>query len=68
MSWARECWPELRETWDWFEQLSLAMSFHKFQLFISDRWNKIDIVMILLFAVSGLLHINMYMYMYMYTT
>ena len=54
VSWASECWPELRDTWHWLEQLSLSARFHKLQLFISDRWNKIDVAMISLFVVSFL--------------
>ena len=47
----KDCAPEWKETWYAHELVFFVIKLQKIQLFLSDRWNKIDALMIILFVV-----------------
>ncbi|ELT91987.1 hypothetical protein CAPTEDRAFT_196769 [Capitella teleta] len=46
---------ELKHTWHWYERLAFMLKIYRFKRWISDRWNKMDALMLVSFYASVLL-------------
>ena len=44
--------PEWQSTWYWYERLYFVLRLYRLELWLSDRWNKIDAVMLICYYTS----------------
>lgn len=55
----REFEPHWQSTWYWYERLAFVVKLYRLRLWLSDRWNKIDAVMLLCYYASVILRFSL---------
>ena len=51
--------PDWKDTWYWHERMAFVLRFYRIKLWLSDRWNKVDAIMMVCFYTSIVLRFTL---------